>query len=143
MHTDDVRNGTRVEVSKISNHPNYTINCGTRYDGVPDIDFSIIHLATPVEFDDKVIPACLPDEELGGDELAGKKLTVSGWGFPYPGVLYKAQYPGQLNTFCEHLNYLTEKECNAVTENQLCAGNPYKLDGASSKGDSGGRISRL
>ena len=144
MHTNDVRNGTRVEVSQISVHPNYTFNCGiSSLDGMPDFDFSIIHLASPVDLNDKVIPACLPDEELGGEKLAGKILTVSGWGFPFPGVLHKAQYPGQTNENCKYYNYYTEKECDGVTENMLCAGDPYKLDGASSRGDSGGKVSRL
>ena len=138
MHVGDIRNGTRVLISHITNHPKYNEFCPGRFG---DFDFSVIHLATPVQFDDKVIPACLPNGDLAGDALDGKTLTVSGWGHPHPGVLHKAQYPGQTNENCTRINAESWcKEMSGASENMLCAGNPYEFEGASSRGDSGGKM---
>ena len=69
--------------------------------GVPDFDYSILHLATQVEFNEKVIPACLPEKFMDDQFLDGKILTVSGWGLPWPGVLHKARYPALTNEKCK------------------------------------------
>ena len=135
MHKDNVTDGTRVMISHISNHPNYRYpyyhSCG-----VPDFDYSILHLATPVEFNEKVIPACLPDKSMDDQFLDGKNLTVSGWGIPRPGVLHKASYPAHTNEECK--TYFNESNCDKITPNMLCAGNPNNRTASHSGGDSGG-----
>jgi len=137
MHKDDALDGTVVAISHISNHPSYNKwLCGS---AVSDFDFSILHLASPVDFNKKVLPACLPDESLGGDFLAGKKLTVSGWGAPYPGVLHKATYPAITNEDCKKYNDNNE-ECSYITPNALCAGNPHNRTASHGRGDSGGPL---
>ena len=103
----------------------------------PDFDFSILHLASPVEFNDKVQPACLPDETFDENFLAGKNLTVSGWGYPYPKVLHKATYPAHTNEDC--IRYNGGKDA-CVTNNTLCAGNPDDRQASSSNSDSGGKL---
>ena len=139
MHKDDISDGTRVAISHISNHPSFNDNlCGT---GKNDFDFSILHLASPVDYNKKVLPACLPDESLGGEFLAGKDVTVSGWGAPKPGVLYKATYPAVTNEDCKKYN-VNHEGCSLITPNTLCAGNPHNRTASHGKGDSGGNIQR-
>jgi len=135
MHKDDALDGTRVAISHISNHPSYN---GWFCSGAPDFDFSILHLASPVDFNKKVLPACLPDESLGGEFLAGKDVTVSGWGAPYPGVLHKATYPAVTNEECKKYN--DKEDCSPITTNTLCAGNPHNRTASHGRGDSGGPL---
>merc|ERR1719304_90985 len=52
-HRIDDSSFNRVPLSKITDHPNYN-------NGNLDNDFSILTLATPVEFSNTVAPACLP-----------------------------------------------------------------------------------
>ena len=79
--------GTRHSVCRSvdhpdNNHPNYLQN-----------DVAILHLLEPVKIGQRAVPACLPSQFLscpslncpslstfGGDALAGKNMTVSGWG---------------------------------------------------------------
>ena len=80
MHEADDSDGTRVDIQHISNHPKYIrALCGSEETGnlKPDFDLSILHLAFPVNFDKKAQPACLPDESLGGDFLAGKDALLT------------------------------------------------------------------
>jgi len=134
MHTENVTDGTRIMIRHISIHPKYNrYHCGY----APDFDYSILHLATPIQFNKKVIPACLPDESLDETFLAGKTVTVSGWGRPRPGVLHKAHYPAQTNEFCKRYTKETGS-CNLITPNMLCAGDPENRLAASDRGDSGG-----
>lgn len=133
MHTNDVTNGTMIRISHITNHPEYDPSkCFNN-------DFSIVHLESPVEFDDKVRPACLPDETMKETDLAEKNVTVSGWGVGSNGVLHKAQYPVKTNEECQKLNGLSQ-ECEYITENMLCAGNPENRTASHSNGDSGGKF---
>jgi len=137
MHKANVSDGTKVNIQHISNHPNYApILCGS---SKPDFDFSILHLASPVDFDKKTQPACLPDESLGGDFLAGKDVTVSGWGAGGPGVLHKATYPAITNEDCKKYND-DKEDCSYITPNTLCAGNPHNRTASHGKGDSGGPL---
>lgn len=136
MHTENATNGTRIMIRHISIHPKYK-----RYhcQGVPDFDYSILHLATPVGFNRNVIPACLPDGSMDETFLAGKTLTVSGWGRPRPGVLHKAHYPAQTNEYCKEYNGEDDR-CELITPNMLCAGDPENRLSASDRGDSGGPL---
>ena len=139
MHKDDVLDGTRVMIAKISNHPNHhELRCGH-----DDFDYSILHLESPVEINNKVIPACLPNENFGEDFLVGKSLTVSGWGTPKPGVLHKATYPGASKEDCIRYNYKPgcDEGEGGITETMMCAGNPNNRTASHSRGDSGGNLS--
>jgi len=135
MHKANVSDGTRIKIKHIRNHPNYKTLCAT---AKVDFDYSIVHLASPVQLNNKVRPACLPDESLDEKFLAGKNLTVSGWGKPYPGVLHKAHYPAHTNEDCKKYN--EDGSCNLITANMLCAGDPENRVSASDNGDSGGPL---
>ena len=123
--------GTRHETCKrMVTHPNY--NGATKR-----FDAGILHLSTPVTLGPRAVPACLPDASFAGDFLAGKTLTVSGWGSLAsgqlgPSVLHKVNVPG-----------MTQEQCKAnypgkITSDMLCAGVPQGgID--SCQGDSGGK----
>ena len=120
--------GTRHHVCRFVDHPNY---------GNLDNDFSILHLSQPVKIGTRAAPACLPSSNMGGDFLAGKTMTVSGWGDlteegSGPTVLHSVNVPGITNTKCSQ-SYPGE-----ITSAMLCAGYAGgELDAC--QGDSGGK----
>ena len=140
MHNHDVSDGMRVDIHHISNHPDYRNICGM---GIPENDFSILHFASPVEFNNSIIPACYPDKSFGGDFLDGKDLTVSGWGTlmngSYPENLHKATLPGVTNEVCKRSND-DFSNCTYITTNTLCAGDPDNRKASQGFSDSGGSI---
>ena len=85
-----------VRPAHISNHPDYKMVCNETE--IPEFDFSIVHFkpgfVKSFPLNKNLIPACLPDDSMGGDFLEGKDLTVSGWGEPYYDSLHKATIPG-------------------------------------------------
>ena len=109
-------------------HPNYKL---------PKFDAGILHLSTPVTLGTRAVPACLPTISFAGDFLAGKTLTVSGWGSlaegqSGPSVLHKVNVPGMTQAQCK-ANYPGQ-----ITSDMLCAGVPQGgIDSCS--GDSGGK----
>ena len=123
--------GTRHAKCRHTPHPQYnrrTVNN----------DFAIVHLQTPVQIGTRAIPACLPTSRLSGNFLAGKSLTVSGWGDLSsggyaPDVLHKVDVPGITNAACN------EVLKGSITSNMLCAGNIAEGGIDSCQGDSGGR----
>ena len=136
-HTMDAKNGIEIGISHIEMHPK-AVSGLSRF--CTEKDVATIHLASPVDIDDKVSPACLPDKKkMGGDFLAGKNLTVSGWGKGSKGVLNKAHYPGQTHDKCRAFmdKYFGE---GCITRNMLCAGNYESLDASHSMGDSEGKL---
>merc|ERR1712060_355496 len=68
-HRIDDNSFSRVKISSIMNHPEYS-------DITVDNDFSILTLAEEVTFSRKVSPACLPANKK--DNYVGGKATVSG-----------------------------------------------------------------
>ena len=106
--------GTRHRVCRYNDHPNYS-NLNN--------DFSILHLETPVTIGTRAAPACLPTSTFGGDFLAGKTLTVSGWGAlseggGSPNVLHSVGVPGMTNQQCLG-NYPGQ-----ISSSMICAGWP-------------------
>ena len=126
----------------ISNHPNYKMLCGEAE--IPDFDFSILHFQQDFKknfpLNDWLIPACLPDASIGGDFLAGKNLTISGWGEPFLYYLQKATLPGASDDDCK--TYIDTHGCPIPinSTNMLCAGNLANRKVADANGDSGGSI---
>ena len=135
QHTVDPWDGRKIKVCHISPFEDYSFFTG-------DNDFGVLHLSSYVMMTDLVSIACLPDETMGGDFLAGKSLTVSGWGEGSGNVLHSVQYLGRTNAYCQKL---WDKETNnpyprPITKNMLCAGNPYPNDKSHCSGDSGGKL---
>ena len=125
--------GTRHTTCRYRNHPSWNTN-------TVNYDFAILHLNQPVALGPRAVPACLPTSSFGGNFLAGKQMTVSGWGAltqgatSSPTVLHKVDVPGMTNAQCS-TNYQGQ---NQVTNAMLCAGQPGGgVD--SCQGDSGGK----
>ena len=121
--------GTRHTTCRYRDHPNY---------GNLNNDFAILHLNSPVSLGARAVPACLPDSSMAGDFLAGKTLTVSGWGALSEGggpptVLHSVDVPGMTNAQCNS-NYP-----GSITSAMVCAG---QAGGGvdSCQGDSGGEL---
>ena len=124
--------GTRHTTCRYRNHPSWNSN-------TVNYDFAILHLNQPVALGARAVPACLPTSSFGGNFLAGKQMTVSGWGAlsegstVSPSVLHKVDVPGMTNAQCS-TNYQGQ---NQVTNAMLCAGQAGGgID--SCQGDSGG-----
>ena len=127
--------GTRYRVCRFVPHPKYR---ETKY--YVDYDFSILHLETPVKFGQKVRPIDLALPKFGGDFLAAKMLTVSGWGRwewegRTPDVLYEVDVPGITLSQCRD-NYSRHQ----IKSSMICAGFPNGKKDAC-QGDSGGIFS--
>ena len=71
--------------------------------------------------------------------LAGKNLTVSGWGESSKDRLHKATIPGVSNVDCMWYNN-DFKNCSYITSNMLCAGYPKNRTASHGRGDSGGSM---
>ena len=110
------------------NHPSYS-NLNN--------DFAIVHLRSPVTIGTRAVPACLPTSAMAGNFLAGKTMTVSGWGTlssggGQPSVLHKVNVPGITNAQCG-------QQYSGITSAMLCAGDVANGGVDSCQGDSGGK----
>ena len=119
----------RVDVAEIINHPDYK-----RDPRFIDNDYSILRLANPVTFTNKVSPACLPTDlsSTYTDVLA----TVTGWGRlrskgPSPNTLQEADVTVMSNAKCNRAYRGT------ISSNMICAADSGK---DSCQGDSGGPL---
>jgi len=129
-HRIDDNSFTRVPLSAITDHPDYN-------DNTLDNDYSILTLATPVEFSSTVAPACLPADN--SKDFAGEMATVSGWGRlssggNQPTVLNEVDVTVQSNTQC------MTAYGNSITSNMICAADSGK---DSCQGDSGGPLTTM
>ena len=150
---NDTSDGRVHRKCRSEEHPLYAFNPddvkGAKY------DFAIIHLEKPVDIGPRAVPVCLPTSRLGGDFLAGKQMTVSGWGLLNgtfnenetfnlndimvhrgPNNLQVVKVPGISNEVCEQ-KYKGE---GPIHSGELCAGdlNVGGIDSCS--GDSGGNL---
>jgi len=144
---DSVVEGTEVYVGveKVIMHPQYD-------DADIDYDFTLIKLSNPVEFNERIAPACFPSEsaDLVSDFPPGQVCIVSGWGSIDPDG---TQYGPTLKQ--EYAQLWSNEECGGhdayshhgwVTDRMVCAG--FHLTGADDPercatlgfGDSGGPL---
>ena len=95
-HRTDDASFTRIPVSTITDDPLYN-STSLQY------DFSILTLAQPVTFTDKVSPACLPSDV--SQDYAGQEATVIGWGI--------TEDENNLQTVLQEANVtvITNEEC--------------------------------
>ena len=122
--------GSRHKVCRAAIHPRY--------------DIAILHLKRPVQMGLRAVRACLPTLKLDDDFLAGKPMTVSGWGNtntthtirPPINKLHVAKVWGVTLDMCRK----KYQNPHGITAGDMCAGDI--LDGGedSCQGDSGGRI---
>lgn len=134
------------------------VNIHTKFNGeegqISGDDIALVHLKDPIEFNDYVQPACLPDQVAAdaSDLYApGTRAVISGWGktesrpigdkrpLESPDVLHAAAVPLVDWNVCKNANPIYKKE---VTESMMCAGN--MAGGVSScQGDSGGPLVKI
>ena len=121
--------GSRHKVCRAAHHPNY--------------DISILHLERPVQMGLRAVRACLPTLKLADDFLAGKQMTVSGWGNTnnthashYPNKLHVVKVWGVTLAMCRKLY----DNPHGITAGDMCAGDIIDGGEDSCQGDSGGRI---
>ncbi|KAF7252531.1 Coagulation factor VII [Varanus komodoensis] len=117
-------------VDKMIIHENYSAK-------KVDNDIALLHLVTPMNFTDYVVPICLPEQEFAKHVLNYVKYsTVSGWGRLIEGgatsaTLMRVRVPKIHSKECvQHTNF-------TISGNMFCAG---YLNGSkdSCEGDSGG-----
>ena len=103
-HRTDDNFFTIIPLLAINNHPDYNARVN-KFDN----DYSILTLATPVEFSARIAPACLPSDVTR--DFVGELATVSGWGklsyrgyMSYvPNVLHEVDVTVQSNAWCKYV----------------------------------------
>ncbi|XP_078037748.1 venom serine protease 34 [Augochlora pura] len=114
-------------VKRIILHPNYDSHRRIN-------DVAILEVVEPIQFNDKVGPACLPFEH-GDDSFGGELVQALGWG--------STEYGGEPSTTLQKvtLNVETNLQCRKsypdVTKNEICT---YTKDKDTCGMDSGGPI---
>jgi len=118
----------RYDVQSIIQHPNYDHE-------TVDNDIALIKLHDTLHFNERVLPACLPQ---ANEDFAGVHATVSGWGLisnggPTSRVLKEVVLPVYSYAKCKR------KYPHDFTRNMMCAGvNSGGQDAC--QGDSGGPL---
>ncbi|XP_054721250.1 serine proteinase stubble-like [Uloborus diversus] len=107
-------------------------------------DIALLQLQRPIRFRRHVIPVCLP---FFGEEFAGQKATVTGWGRTRygvrdsPGILQKVELEVIDHTECQDW-YKSIGRKETIFSTMVCAG--YKEGGKDScQGDSGGPLTAV
>ncbi|XP_075985634.1 venom serine protease-like isoform X2 [Anticarsia gemmatalis] len=108
-------------------HPGYTTS---NYDN----DIALIKVATPIQFNDRVSPVCLPFK-FRSYSFAGKNVTILGWGTLEPGgpdskVLRKVDVGVMSQTQCRY-------QVPTLTDRQICT---FTRGKDSCQDDSGGPL---
>ena len=99
----------------------------------------------PVEIGPRAVPACLPTSKHGGDFLAGKILTTSGWGRTGNEThdmskLRFVKLPGITNAECQKLYSADPEYIRTILPVELCAGDINSGGIDACQGDGGGNI---
>ncbi|KAK2576104.1 hypothetical protein KPH14_007438 [Odynerus spinipes] len=103
-------------------------------------DLALLELESPVQFDEHIVPICMPDENV---DFTGRMATVTGWGrLKYnggvPSVLQEVQVPIMENSVCQEM-FQIAGHSKLILESFLCAG--YATGQRDScEGDSGGPL---
>lgn len=118
-----------VSVDNVHIHPKFDVF-------TIDIDFAMIKLKYPIEFDHTVRPICLPKGIR--KDFVGKKLILTGWGNIN---ITDSYYPENLKEVL--LTGVSGKKCQShyhspITKNMICAYGKGVKDACN--GDSGGII---
>uniref|UniRef100_T1JCW7 Peptidase S1 domain-containing protein n=1 Tax=Strigamia maritima TaxID=126957 RepID=T1JCW7_STRMM len=114
-------------IKSITIHPHYDQN-------TVDNDIALLQLTSHVDFNTRVLPACLPQFNA---DVAGVVGTISGWGMiidsgPTSRVLREVSLPVLSNAACR-----SKYQNGAITTNMMCAGVSSGGKDAC-QGDSGG-----
>ena len=137
---DDSDGQTYIETCNWHTHPNFR--------PLHRFDIAVVSLKKPIILDAWAVPACLPTSpEIAKDDfLAGKILTVSGWGRTTglnetsvePDVLMTLDEIGMSNAACEKNLMQADPDFRMFPE-MLCS-NSQEPPQTPCKGDSGGPL---
>ncbi|GBM39264.1 Clotting factor B [Araneus ventricosus] len=115
-------------------------------------DIALLRLERPVDFNEYVMPVCLPSPSLPlvkDKDLEGKQVTVMGWGDESYGgktsrVLQEASFPIVPRKSCNesYFRVASNRFPRGITSNMLCAGDPNGGKDAC-QGDSGGPLTAV
>ncbi|XP_054720212.1 clotting factor B-like [Uloborus diversus] len=115
-------------------------------------DIALLRLEQPVQFNDYVMPVCLPTRNsafLKDSDLEGRRVTVMGWGDDEFGgrsshVLREATFPVVSRKSCNasYVRVASNRFPRGITQEMLCAGSP-KGGMDACQGDSGGPLLAL
>ncbi|XP_058975884.1 trypsin-1-like [Musca domestica] len=122
--------GITRKVARTIVHPQYNPNTIAN-------DVALLKLESPVPFNDKIRPVCLPDANQNFD---GKNAVVAGWGLLKEGgqtsnYLQEATVPIISNQECRRTRYK-----NKIQDVMLCAGLVKSGGKDACQGDSGGPL---
>ena len=135
-----LKEGTILEVEELILHEDYDHDLWHRN------DIALLRLATPVQFNDKISPICLPTNKLINETKENfKNLRIAGWGLrdeedknSLPDVLYDAPIVQKDTFFCKTKNYPGwAGQAPKVLDSNICAGNALT---DTCEGDSGGPL---
>ncbi|CAL1277043.1 unnamed protein product [Larinioides sclopetarius] len=115
-------------------------------------DIALLRLERPVDFNEYVMPVCLPSPSLPlvkDKDLEGKQVTVMGWGDESYGgktsrVLKEASFPIVPRKSCNesYFRVASNRFPRGITSNMLCAADPNGGKDAC-QGDSGGPLTAV
>jgi len=131
-HRISVADGeTRHTVAEIKDHPSYT----SYQNG---FDISLLRLATPVTYNTKIAPACLP---TAGENYAGAQAIATGFGrvgagLPQATELQEVQLEVRTQTYCG-------TQWSFLKASMICAGGTSSGGTSVCNGDSGGPLVTL
>ncbi|XP_066509082.1 vitamin K-dependent protein C-like [Hoplias malabaricus] len=126
-----------IPVSKIIPHPKYNPL-------TVDNDIALLRLATPVKFNQYILPACLPSRSLAERvlHLNGTQTVVTGWGKQNETASHYSRALGYITVPLVDHAECARHMVNNLTQNVLCAGIIGKVRDAC-EGDSGGPMMTL
>ena len=143
--TSDSSDGTRHTKCRFQNHPDFIEGPWWAQDY--NNDFAIVTLSQPVTIGTRANYACLPTvDEMGGNFLDDKTVTVSGWGNRCgsgtgvcpPTDLHVVDLPAMSNSACQLLHD-SGTLAFPITDSMVCAGTTGDNAVGACHGDSGGK----
>lgn len=125
-----------VQVSEIKSHPKFSL---TNFHN----DIALLRLATPVQFDDNIKPACLPEPQDVTNAFVNAEAVLTGWGTIGFGkeaspLLQYLLMPVRTQSICIR-SYSAFRSSHPIVPTQMCAGD-LKGGKDACQGDSGGPL---
>ncbi|KAM4697214.1 chymotrypsin-like elastase family member 2A [Rhinophrynus dorsalis] len=105
--------------------------------GAMDLDIALIHLDKPIEYNDYIQPACLPDKNETISSMM--QCYITGWGKLESGAMPDILQEVTVNMISPHTCQRVNKNDKSLGDQILCTSNRYGT-AKTCKGDSGGPL---